>query len=203
MLIRSAEYVRSSTSVDKCPRPFFPEYAFIGRSNVGKSSLINMLLNRKSLSKVSSKPGKTKTINHFLINKSWYLVDLPGYGYANVSKDEREQLDKMIIDYITQRKTLSCVFLLIDSRIKLQEIDKNFMLFLGKNYIPFVIVSTKVDKVSLKQISNHKKELYDFINMYWETIPLHVLTSSVEKKGREEILNIIEKANIEFKQNVK
>ncbi len=199
MVIRTAEYVKSCTSLKDCPKPTLPEYAFIGRSNVGKSSLINMLLNRKSLSKTSSKPGKTRTINHFIVNNEWYLVDLPGFGFAKVSQELRQQWDKMILEYILKRENLACVFMLIDSRIPLQEKDKNFMLVLGKNAVPFVIVSTKTDQVKLQDLHQHKQELYKFIDTYWEERPQHILSSSVEKKGREEILSIIEEANKVFR----
>jgi GTP-binding protein len=198
MIIRTAEYIRSCVSVKQCPKHSLPEYAFIGRSNVGKSSLINMILNRKDLSKTSAKPGKTRTINFFLVNKSWYLVDLPGFGFAKVSKEIRQQWDNMILEYILNRKNLACVFMLIDSRISLQEKDKNFMLLLGKNLIPFVIISTKIDKTNLQHLSKHKKELYNFLDIHWEIRPQHILTSSVEKKGQEEILSVIESANKVF-----
>ncbi len=198
MIIRSANYVKSCVGFKDCPKQNLPEYAFIGRSNVGKSSLINMILNRKDLSKTSSKPGKTKTINYFLINNSWYLVDLPGFGFAKVSKETRQKWDNMIVEYILNRKSLACVFMLIDSRVPLQDKDKNFMLFLGKNFIPFVIVSTKTDKTNLRLLDNHKNDLYKFLDFYWESRPQHILTSTIEKRGREEILTLIEDSNKVF-----
>ncbi|MCX7861877.1 MAG: ribosome biogenesis GTP-binding protein YihA/YsxC [Bacteroidales bacterium] len=204
MVIKTAEYIKSSVHINDCPKPYYPEYAFIGRSNVGKSSLINMLLNRKNLSKVSSKPGKTRTINHFLVNGSWYLVDLPGFGFAKVSQEVRKQWDSMILEYLLHRKTLSCVFMLLDSRIPLQIKDMQFMQWLGQNQVPFVAISTKIDQCSQQQIEIHKKQLYSFFDTYWETRPQHVLSSSKEKKGRDEVLQIIEQANQVFRlSNVK
>lgn len=204
MVIHSAEYVKSSVSLNDCPKSTLPEYAFIGRSNVGKSSLINMLLNRKALSKVSSKPGKTRTINHFLVNKQWYLVDLPGFGFAKVSQEIRQQWDKMILEYLLMRNNLACVFMLIDSRIPLQEKDMNFMRWLGQHQIPFVVISTKIDLCKLQQLDTHKNQLYHFFDTYWESRPQHILTSSKEKKGREEILKLIEQANnLYFKGSAK
>ncbi len=198
MIIRSAEYKSSCTKLKDCPSHKLPEYAFVGRSNVGKSSLINMLLNRKALTKISSKPGKTRTINYFLVNNEWFLVDMPGFGFAKVSQELRKQWDKMILEYLLNRKNLSCVFMLIDSRIPLQQKDKDFMLLLGRQQIPFVIVSTKMDQVKLADLHRHQQELHNFIDTYWEERPKHILSSSKEKKGREEILSIIEAANKVF-----
>jgi len=194
MVIRSAEYIKSCTSYKNKPQGNNPEFAFIGRSNVGKSSLINMLVNRKSLARTSNKPGKTQTLNYYLINEQWYLVDLPGYGFAKVSYEQRLKWDTMIKEYIIKSHTLYGVFMLVDSRIPLQQSDIDFMFFMGEHQIPFVVVSTKCDKISLKAISKHTKELNTFFDAYWESRPMHIISSSEEKKGREEILNIIENA---------
>ena len=161
MQVKKAEFIISNTDINKCPAPAIPEYAFIGRSNVGKSSLINMLTNRKSLAKTSGKPGKTQLINHFLINDSWYLVDLPGYGYASVSKGQRLEFAKFIKKYLENRKNLMCLFVLLDSRLKPQKIDMEFMQWLGEKGIPFVMCFTKQDKLSkseaVKNLANYKK----------------------------------------------
>ncbi|NSW44778.1 MAG: YihA family ribosome biogenesis GTP-binding protein [Bacteroidales bacterium] len=194
MIIRSAEYIKSCTSYKNKPTGNKPEFAFIGRSNVGKSTLINMLVNRKSLARTSNKPGKTQTLNYYLINEQWYLVDLPGYGFAKVSYEQRQKWDTMIKEYIVKNHSLYGVFMLVDSRIPLQQSDMEFMLFMGEQQVPFVVVSTKCDKISLKEISKHNKELNVFFDTYWEEHPIHILSSSEEKKGREEILNIIENA---------
>jgi len=195
MKIKSAEFVISNTDVSKCPKDKLPEYAFIGRSNVGKSSLINMLTNHKSLAKTSGKPGKTQLINHFLINKNWFLVDLPGYGYASVSKDQRKSFQKFIKDYFNKRMQLACTFVLIDSRHKPQQIDLEFMEFLGSNAIPFCIIFTKTDKLNKstlpKNIENYKKELL----RYWEELPTCFISSSTDKTGRDEILDFIQQVN--------
>jgi len=195
MKIKSAEFVISNTDVYKCPKENLPEYAFIGRSNVGKSSLINMLTNHKSLAKTSGKPGKTQLINHFVINKNWFLVDLPGYGYASVSKDKRKTFQKFIKDYFNKRMQLACTFVLIDSRHAPQKIDLEFMEFLGINGIPFCIVFTKADKLNKstlpKNIEIYKKELLE----YWEELPTHFISSSTDKTGREEILDFIQNVN--------
>ncbi|HOU97802.1 MAG TPA: ribosome biogenesis GTP-binding protein YihA/YsxC [Bacteroidales bacterium] len=194
MIIRSATYVKSCTSYKNKPTGNQPEFAFIGRSNVGKSSLINMLVNRKALARTSNKPGKTQTLNYYLINEQWYLVDLPGYGFAKVSQTQREQWDTMLKEYIVGSDKLYAVFMLIDSRIPLQQSDMDFMLFMGKNQVPFIIVSTKCDKINLRAVSKHTKELNNFLDEYWESRPQHIISSSEEKKGRNEILSIIENA---------
>ena len=155
MIIKSATFMQSVTDWRKCPSPDLPEYAFIGRSNVGKSSLINMLVNNKNLAKTSSKPGKTQTINHFLINKNWYLVDLPGYGYASISKAMREKWQKMINDYLMKRENLQLVFVLIDSRLEPQKIDLEFIRNLGEKQIPFSLIFTKTDKISAAKVQSH------------------------------------------------
>ena len=177
-----------------------PEYAFIGRSNVGKSSLINMLTNHKGLAKTSSKPGKTQLINHFLINKNWYLVDLPGYGYAQVSKQSKETFQKFITDYFKKRKELVCAFVLVDIRLEPQKIDLEFMQWLGENLIPFSIIFTKADKLTEKSITDnidrYKKKLLE----NWEDIPPFFITSSENKTGRTELLTYIEEINSSLKE---
>ena len=199
MIIKSAEFVLSSTQISKCPEPKLPEYAFIGRSNVGKSSLINMLVQHKNLAKTSGKPGKTQLINHFLINEQWYLADLPGFGYAKVSKDKKLQWHKMIRDYFLHRENLLCVFVLIDSRLEMQKIDRELMDFLGENQIPFSIAFTKIDKLSppilQKNVAAFRKEM----RKTWDELP-QMFNSSAEKKiGRENILDFIEETNKIFK----
>jgi len=193
MNINSAEFLKSSPDYKLCPPPDKPEFAFIGRSNVGKSSLINSLLNRKGLAKTSGTPGKTQVINHFIINNAWYLVDLPGYGYSKTSRENREKWDTMIRDYLNKRENLLCTMLLIDSRLEPQNIDTGFMNWLGENAIPFVIVFTKTDKLTknqlLKNITHYKKELADL----WETLPDIFITSSETGTGKTELLNYIEK----------
>lgn len=195
MNINSAKFVISNTDHKLAPEPSIPEYAFIGRSNVGKSSLINMLTNRTSLAKTSGKPGKTQLINHFLINENWYLVDLPGYGYASVSQERRAGFEKLITSYILNRKNLMCMFVLIDSRLPMQEIDKEFMQWLGSNEIAFVIVFTKADKQGKttlqKKIDAYKQELLK----WWEELPQIFITSAEKKEGRDEILQFIEDSN--------
>tara|TARA_Y100001978_G_scaffold64397_1_gene57660 strand:- start:984 stop:1580 length:597 start_codon:yes stop_codon:yes gene_type:complete len=195
MQIKKAEFVISNTDIKKCPAPAIPEYAFIGRSNVGKSSLINMLTNRKSLAKTSGKPGKTQLINHFLINDSWYLVDLPGYGYASVSKGQRLEFAKFIKQYLENRKNLMCLFVLLDSRLKPQKIDMEFMKWLGEKHIPFVMCFTKQDKLSkseaAKNLVNYKKEM----EQIWEELPPIFLTSSTNKQGQNEVLQFVADTN--------
>lgn len=187
-----ATFIKSSTDLQQCPPPDRPEIAFAGRSNVGKSSLINMLLNRKSLAKTSSTPGKTLQINHFNINEQWYLVDLPGYGYAKVSKSQRQQLDMMIKKYLLHRENMFCVMLLIDSRHEPQKADLELMSWLGENAIPFALVFTKADKQSGgkldKSIANYRKELLKS----WEMLPDIFTTSAFNKEGREELLQYID-----------
>lgn len=195
MEIKQAEFIISSTDVNKCPAAEKPEYAFIGRSNVGKSSLINMLTNRKGLAKISGKPGKTQLINHFLINTNWYLVDLPGYGYASVSKGKRIEFAKFINQYLQKRGNLMCLFVLLDSRHKPQKIDMEFMQWLGENNIPFVMCFTKQDKLSklesAKNLAHYKKEM----KQIWQELPPIFLTSSSNKKGKDEVLQFIDKTN--------
>lgn len=195
MIINSARFVISNTSVDKCPSDTRHEYAFIGRSNVGKSSLINMLTGHKSLAQTSSKPGKTLLINHFLINDSWYIVDLPGYGYAQRSKDSRQAIDKIIRSYILNRMQMTTLFLLIDVRHKPQKIDLEFMEWLGENEVPFSIVFTKMDKMG-PEAGKKKVEAYcDKLLETWEELPPVFLTSSEDGRGREAILDYIDELN--------
>lgn len=200
MNINSAEFIISNTDYRKCPEPVLPEYAFIGRSNVGKSSLINMLTNRKSLAKTSEKPGKTQLINHFLINKNWYLVDLPGYGYASVSKDKRAEFEKLITGYIGNRPNLMCLFVLIDSRHPMQQIDREFMEWLGSNEVPFVIAFTKGDKQGRNRLAENIEAYRKQMLESWEELPQMFITSSETGMGRDEILNFIEETNTLFQK---
>jgi GTP-binding protein len=201
MNIKSAQFVISNTDLEKCPKSSLPEYAFIGRSNVGKSSLINSLCRNKKLAKTSSRPGKTQLINHFLINENWHLVDLPGYGYARVSKSQKKVFQSFITTYFKQRKQLINAFLLIDIRHEPQPIDLNFMEWLGENQIPFSIVFTKSDKLKTsaqeRNIAHYKKEMLDSL---WEELPPVFVTSSLHHTGGEEILNYIEQLNIQYHQ---
>jgi GTP-binding protein len=185
----------SNTNVAKCPTASIPEYAFIGRSNVGKSSLINMLMGNRKLAKTSGKPGKTQLINHFIVNNDWHLVDLPGYGYAKVSKKQRSKFQGFIADYFAKRRQLSCAFVLIDSRHKPQKIDLEFMEFLGKNAIPFCIVFTKSDKLKVNEINKNVSVYQNIMLETWEEIPTYFITSATNGNGKEEILHFIEKVN--------
>lgn len=198
MIIKTAEYLQSEADWRKCPPPNLPEYAFIGRSNVGKSSLINMLTNNKSLAKTSSKPGKTQTINHFLINKNWYLVDLPGYGFARTSKTNREKWRKMISDYLLFRENLQLVFVLADARIEPQRIDIDFINNLGENGIPFAIIFTKTDKVSGSKAMSNMQKMKNILSETWEELPLMMQSSAVSGAGKENILNFIEEINQQY-----
>lgn len=201
MKIKKAEFVISNTDYRLCPKNNLPEYAFIGRSNVGKSSLINAIVNNKKLAKTSSTPGKTQLINHFIINDQWYLVDLPGYGYAKTSKSQRAIFHEMISNYLLNRSSLIALFVLIDSRHKLQKIDNEFMIFLAENQIPFVIIFTKIDKLGKniikKNIENFKKEMLK----NWEEIPEVFLSSSESRLGIKEITSYIAKLNVDIKNN--
>jgi len=204
MPINTAEYSASYPSVNKCPSVSIPEYAFIGRSNVGKSSLINMICDRKKLALTSGKPGKTQMINYFIINKNWYLVDLPGYGYAKISKVKRENFRKMIEGYLQRRANLQCTFLLIDSNIKPQEIDIEFINWLGKCRIPFVIVYTKADKSKEHELEENISAFETRLLETWNELPTRFRTSANKREGREEVLNFIESINEKFaawKQN--
>jgi GTP-binding protein len=195
MLIKEAEFVVSNTDPEKCPKAVLPEYAFIGRSNVGKSSLINALLNNKSLAKTSSKPGKTQLINHFIVNKSWYLVDLPGYGYAGVSKNMRSEWKKFIIHYINTRANLMNLFVLVDSRIEPQKIDIDFINYLGEKEIPFYIVFTKTDKISPNVVQSNAAAFKRKLEENWETCPPFYFTSAEKKQGLDVIVKLIETNN--------
>jgi len=203
MKVRSAEFIMSNSNVMKAPKDRIPEYAFIGRSNVGKSSLINMLMERKDLAKISGKPGKTQLINHFKINEEWLLFYLPGYGYAKVSKKKRTIFQFFIENYFKEREQLVCTFVLIDSRHDPQKIDLEFMQFLGENQIPFCIVFTKADKLGSsklnKQITSYKKKLLNT----WETIPTSFITSSSSGLGREEFLDFINSVNQDVAKDFK
>jgi GTP-binding protein len=201
MIIKSAEYVQSVTDWKKCPSPTLPEYAFIGRSNVGKSSLINMLVRNNKLAKTSSKPGKTQTINHFLINKDWYLVDLPGYGYASISKAMREKWQKMINDYLVCRENLQLVFVLVDSRLEPQKIDIDFINGLGESGVPFSIIFTKTDKLSASKVQGNVQRFKNKLMETWEELPFMLLTSSETGKGRDEVLQYIEEINTNYSSN--
>ena len=195
MNIAHAEFVMSNTRVEQCPKSKLPEYAFIGRSNVGKSSLINMLCNRKKLAKTSSRPGKTQLINHFLINKQWHLVDLPGYGYARVSKTQKKTFQKFITNYFIKRKELISAFLLIDFRHKPQNLDLEFMSWLGENFIPFSIIFTKSDKLKEKEIKEYTSQYLKRLEEDWEEVPKYFITSSEKKIGKDELLNYIDEIN--------
>ena len=202
MKITSAEFVISNSDVAKCPKNSLPEYAFIGRSNVGKSSLINMLTSRKSLAKTSGKPGKTQLINHFIINKTWYLVDLPGYGYAKVSKSAKKTFQKFITNYFSKRKQLISAFVLVDIRHKPQPIDLEFMQWLGENLIPFSIIFTKADKLKPKAIENHVEDYKTVLLETWEEMPNYFITSASKSIGKEEVLEYIDSININLDNNL-
>lgn len=195
MIIKSAEFTLSAPMVSMCPQDTKPEYAFIGRSNVGKSSLINMLTNNRKLAKTSSTPGKTLLINHFIINKEWYLVDLPGYGFAKRSKREIAKLEQMIQGYILQREQLVNVFLLIDVRLEAQKIDLEFIEWLGQSSVPFAIVFTKADKLTPNKVRQNIEAYKKVLSETWEELPPIFVTSSEKKQGREEVLDYIEEIN--------
>ncbi len=198
MHINKAEFLCSNTDVKKCPVPNKPEYAFIGRSNVGKSSLINMLVQRKGLAKTSGRPGKTQLINHFEVNESWYLTDLPGYGYAKVSKGARQSFTKLINDYILERPNLVNLFVLIDSRHEPQKIDLEFMEWLGEQGIPFSMVFTKTDKLGTGKLRDNIDVYTKKLLETWEQTPVYFVTSAEKVVGRDEILNYIEQINEEL-----
>ena len=202
MKINSAEFVISNTDIEKCPKERIPEYAFIGRSNVGKSSLINMLTGRKSLAKTSGKPGKTQLINHFKINDNWFLVDLPGYGYAKVSKKDRSIFAKFIYEYLEKRENLVCTFVLVDSRHEPQKIDMLFMEWLGEKQIPFVIVFTKMDKLSSSQLNKNLSKYKSEMLTTWEEIPQTFMSSAESGLGKLEILNYIDRINDAVKDSL-
>jgi GTP-binding protein len=195
MEIVSAAFEQSNTDWRKCPKPNKPEYAFIGRSNVGKSSLINMLTGRKDLAKVSGTPGKTQLINHFLINESWYLADLPGYGYAKVSKKQRTRFHNFTIEYLQNRENLICVFVLIDARLSPQKIDIEFMEFCALRGFPFVLIFTKMDKLNQREKKENIEKYQAFLSESWEELPQMFFTSAEKYTGRDEVLNYIEELN--------
>ncbi|MDO4180426.1 MAG: ribosome biogenesis GTP-binding protein YihA/YsxC [Bacteroidales bacterium] len=199
MEIVSAEFVISNTKVEKCPQDNLPEYAFIGRSNVGKSSLINMLTNRSKLAMTSSTPGKTLLINHFLVNKEWYLVDLPGYGFAQRGKKAVEKIKQIIENYILEREQMTNLFVLVDSRLEPQKIDLEFMEWLGENGIPFSIIFTKTDKLGYAKIKENTTRYLDKLKEQWEELPPYFLSSSEKKTGRQEILDYIDSINKSLK----
>lgn len=203
MKIITAEFIISNSEVSKCPLERLPEYAFIGRSNVGKSSLINMLTNNKNLAKTSGKPGKTQLINHFKINSNWFLVDLPGYGYARVSKKTKEVFQQFITDYFEKREQLVCAFVLIDIRLEAQKIDLEFMEYLGETEIPFCIIFTKADKISKTKIDSHiasyRKQM---LANNWEEMPQHFVTSSTEGTGKDKLLAFIDNINVDVFKNI-
>jgi GTP-binding protein len=194
MKIISAEFITSSTDWRKCPETNKPEFAFIGRSNVGKSSLINMLVDRKKLAKTSSTPGKTQTVNHFLVNDQWYLVDLPGYGYASASRSARFAWGKMIEDYLKNRKNLFCTFILLDARLKPQAIDVDFIRWMGEHHLPLVILLTKSDKLKQQELAKSRKTIEAKLLEQWEDLPTLFVTSAEKKSGRDKILDFISEA---------
>ncbi|MFA5217625.1 MAG: ribosome biogenesis GTP-binding protein YihA/YsxC [Bacteroidales bacterium] len=198
-LIRVVEHIAANSNPNKCPEPVLPEYAFIGRSNVGKSSLINMLVNHKGLARTSGTPGKTQTINHFLVDNSWYIVDLPGYGYAKVSKVQREKWLRFTTRYLRTRANLMTLFVLIDGRIPPQESDVNFINFLGAEQIPFIIAITKTDKVPSPQLKKNRQAVEEALKPTWMELPRFIYTSAARKRGREEILEFIQQTNLLFR----
>lgn len=199
MQIKSAEFFISNSRADQCPVTDKPEYAFIGRSNVGKSSLINMLTQRKALAMTSSTPGKTMLINHFVINDEWFLVDLPGYGYAKRGKKEVEKLQKLISYYVLNREELTCLFVLIDSRLKPQKIDLEFIQFLGENDVPFGLIFTKADKTKRGELKRNVEAFLNTLREEWEELPPYFITSSDNGLGRDEVLNYIQQINDSLK----
>ncbi|NCD68479.1 ribosome biogenesis GTP-binding protein YihA/YsxC [Mucilaginibacter agri] len=199
MIVKSAEFICSNTQVSKLPPPEKPEYAFIGRSNVGKSSLINMLTAKKGLAKTSQTPGKTQLINHFLINDEWFLVDLPGYGYARISKSKKEDWNKFIRFYLDKRESLQCVMVLIDSRLEPQKIDLEFCNWLGEHGLPFVIIFTKADKQSSIKTDQNVAAFKRKLTETFDSMPDYFITSSENKLGREEVLGFIDSVNARFK----
>jgi GTP-binding protein len=199
MIIKSAIFKGSSTTVTRCPKTDLPEYAFIGRSNVGKSSLINMITNRNRLAKTSAAPGKTRLINHFLINDEWYIVDLPGYGYIKAKPGQRKKFQIIITDYIIKRGNLACLFLLLDSRLEPQKIDLAFITWLGESGVPFALIFTKTDKISASKFNNNQKAYESVLSETWEELPPVFKTSAPRKLGREDILDFIEEINSSLK----
>ncbi len=194
-LVREVEYVGSFPRENACPKPVMPEYAFIGRSNVGKSSLINMLTERRELARVSKKPGKTQHLNFYLVNKSWYIVDLPGYGYAHTSKRKRADWEKMIEGYLIKRKSLQCAFVLLDANIPPQQIDLEFMNWMGKLQIPFVICYTKADRLKPMALERNVEAIQAELHKYWNELPQQFITSSNKREGRDEIMAFVKQVN--------
>lgn len=203
MDIYSAEFIISNTDVAKCPKPNLPEIAFIGRSNVGKSSLMNMLLNKKDLAKTSATPGKTQLVNHFLINKNMYWVDLPGYGFAKVSQSKRNSWVKMIWNYVEQRDNLLTLFVLIDSRHSPQQIDIDFVNKLGEKGVPFSLIFTKADKESQKQVNANVSEFTQKLEQYWDELPKHFVSSAVKRSGRQPLLDYIGELQTKYDEEIK
>jgi GTP-binding protein len=201
MKIVKAEFVSSFADIKKCPEPDRPEFAFIGRSNVGKSSLINMLTTRKNLAKTSNTPGKTQTINHFTINDEWYLVDLPGYGYASVNKTTRAGFGKIIDSYVMKRENLDCLFILLDSRLEPQKIDLSFMEWAGSAGVPIALVFTKTDKLSANELRKSMKRYEDVLLQTWTELPPSFITSATTNKGKEEVLKFIGEVITNSKEN--
>lgn len=203
MIIKDAHFISSNSKIDKLPKDNLPEYAFIGRSNVGKSSLINALVQRKGLAKTSATPGKTIAINHFVVNNQWYLVDLPGYGYAKRSKKAREEWQVMLANYIKRRRNLIYTFVLVDSRIEPQNSDIGFMEWLGENQVPFCIVFTKADKLGKAELDRNVEAYKQRLSEDWEELPPIFVTSSETKLGRDEVLDFIEQQNVELENYLK
>lgn len=201
MIIRTAIFKKSASGLRECPKPDLPEFAFIGRSNVGKSSLINYLCNNHKLAKTSATPGKTQLINHFVINGNWYLVDLPGYGFAKTGKEKKKGFETMIIDYCRKRSNLLCLFVLIDSRLPLQKIDLEFLLWCAENQIPFALVYTKADKNSKSQLKTNTSSIEKELLRHWEELPNSFVTSSEKKHGGEDLLDFIHYTLSQLKQN--
>lgn len=201
MTIQDAFFLSSNTEYEKCPPPLYPEYAFIGRSNVGKSSLINMLTGRAKLAKISSTPGKTQLINHFSIDNTWYLVDLPGYGYAKISRSDREKWQKMTYDYLLKRPNLVCTFVLVDIRHDLQKADLEFMTMLSENGVPFNLVFTKADKLKKSQVEGSVEAYLRQMLEFWEEAPRYFVTSAESREGREGLLKAIDEYNQLFTES--
>lgn len=199
MEIQQAEFFVSNNDYSKCPKPAFPEYAFIGRSNVGKSSLINMLTGKKHLAKISGTPGKTQLINHFIINNSWYLVDLPGYGFARISKSIKVKWEKMISDYLQNRTNLVATFILVDSRLEPQKSDLDFITWFGEKELNFVLLFTKSDKISKNQLLSNLEKYKAVLLQYWDEPPVSIVTSSKTAAGKEQVLQLIEEFNTGWK----
>ncbi len=201
MEISKATFIKSSSKLEECPSGNLPEYAFVGRSNVGKSSLINMLTNRKKLAKISSTPGKTQTINHFLIDDDWHLVDLPGYGWAKVGLKMKQQWEEHINNYLIKRANLICLFVLIDIRLAPQKNDLHFMEWLVENEIPFAIIFTKADKLTLNKTNQHVASYFKTLKRLWSSLPPHIITSAVSKRGQGDLLNYIHELNLGYRNN--